>query len=469
MVGLRHPILMTASSSKNRTITAVDLFCGAGGTSTGLRQACGQLGHILHLTGINHWDVAIGTHQANHPDAAHYFEDLDNINPRRLFPDGRIDLLMASPACTHHSRARGDKPMNDQSRSSAWAILRWAEALYIDALLIENVVEFQEWCPLGANGRPMASKKGQTFQAFITSLRSLGYNVEWKVLNAANYGDPTSRERLFILARRGHKRITWPAPTHSETGGETLFEQTERWRSAAEIIDWSLPSQSIFARKKPLAENTLRRISAGLQRYGGLPFLTPNFTERPGQQPRTHCLQSPTPVVTSHGAGMLVQPFLVKFYGGANAEAIDRPLPTVTANYEHFGIAQPIVVELRKNATARSLTAPLSTSITSGAHQALAQPFLIKFTRTGQAYPLAQPIDTITTRDRFALVEPLPLGNGLALDVHFRMLQPHELAAAQGFPKHYQFHGNRSEQIKQIGNAVPVNLARALCFQLLTH
>ncbi len=450
-----------------KQITAVDLFCGAGGSSSGLRQMCNEHDLGLHLTGINHWDVAIDTHQTNHPDSDHYCADLDTLDPYKLFPNGRINLLMASPACTHHSRARGDKPMSDQSRSSAWAVLRWAEALYVDNLLIENVREFIDWGPLGADGRPLASKKGQTFQAFITALRSLGYNVEWKLLNAANYGDPTTRERLFILARRGNRKITWPEATHSAKGEATLFGTTKKWRSAAEIIDWEFPSQSIFERSKPLAENTLRRIAEGLKRYCGLPFLTPNFTERTSQSPRTHAIGAPIPTVTGHGAGCLVQPFLVKYYGGAHSEPITRPLPTVTANYEHYGLAEPFIVELRKNATARGIGDPVSTITTSGAHHALAEPFLVKFNGTGTAYALSQPIDTVTTKDRFGLVQPIPLGDGLALDIRFRMLQPHELAAAQGFPAEYKFKGNRAERVKQIGNAVPVGTAKALCAQLL--
>jgi DNA (cytosine-5)-methyltransferase 1 len=246
---------------RNKTIYAADLFCGGGGTSEGLRQACEMLGYKLWLLGINHWDVAIATHSRNHTYAKHICENLDNVNPRKVIPWGWLNLLVASPECTHHSNARGGKPCSDQSRASAWHILRWAEALRIDNILIENVKEFQTWGPLGSNGRPLKSRKGETFQAFINALRSLGYKVDFRVLNAAYYGDPTTRERLFIVARRGRRPIVWPAPTHSPDGGDTIFGKTKRWRTAREIIDWDIPGQSIFSRKKPLSKNTINRYS----------------------------------------------------------------------------------------------------------------------------------------------------------------------------------------------------------------
>src|SRR5581483_6805346 len=198
-----------------KKIFAADLFCGAGGTSQGLLMAANELRADLELIAINHWNVAIDTHSVNHPYAKHLCTGLDEIgDPRKLVPGGRLNLLCGSPECTHHSVARGGKPMSDQSRSSAWHILRFAEALYIDNLLIENVPEFLSWGPLGVNGRPLKSKRGQLFEQFIASLRALGYSVEWRVLNCADYGDPTTRRRLFIIARRGNKAIRWPDPTH---------------------------------------------------------------------------------------------------------------------------------------------------------------------------------------------------------------------------------------------------------------
>jgi DNA (cytosine-5)-methyltransferase 1 len=232
-----------------KKLHAADLFCGAGGTSTGLVQAAHEVGYDeVKLVAVNHWDVAIATHTANHPGAKHLCETLDNVNPRTAVPSGYLDILVASPECIHHSNARGGTPMNDQSRASAWHICRWAEALYIKTILVENVPEFESWGPLGSNGRPLESKKGALFQNFLDALRSLGYTVDYKLLNAANYGDATSRTRLFVMAKRGRCKIEWPTPTHTADGATTLFGPTQKWRAAREIIDWSLEGHTRVSR-----------------------------------------------------------------------------------------------------------------------------------------------------------------------------------------------------------------------------
>lgn len=200
-----------------RPLRAVDLFCGAGGTSTGLALAAERLGLEVDLLAVNHWATAIETHRRNHPWARHLCKSLHEVNPREAVPDGRLQLLIAAPECVFHSVARGGRPINDQMRMSAWQIVDWLSALYVERVLIENVREFRDWGPLGATGRLLKARKGETYRAFLAAIRSLGYRVEDRVLNAADYGDPTTRERLFILARRGTRRITWPAPTHFPT------------------------------------------------------------------------------------------------------------------------------------------------------------------------------------------------------------------------------------------------------------
>lgn len=482
-----------------RVITAADLFAGAGGTSSGLHAACTEIGAQLKLVAVNHWDVAINTHAHNHPYAEHYCQNLDSVDPRKVVAGGKLDLLVASPECIHFSNARGGKPINDQSRASAWHILRWCEALYVENLLIENVKEFQNWGGLSKSGRPLKNRRGETFIAFLKALESLGYTVDYRVLNAADFGDPTSRERLFIQARRGRKPIIWPEPTHVPQVVPSLFEQNkQKWRTAREIIDWSIPSESIFNRKKPLAEKTLARIFAGLQKYCGLPFIVPNFGERTGQQPRTHSIDNPLPAVTGHGAGALVQPFIVELRNNLDARSIDEPISTVTAGGSHHALCEPFVIPQQSGGSPRSVDRPLPTIATAGAislvqpfligtggpqgsavprsieqplgtvltqnHTALIQPYLIKYNSTGGPLSLDEPLDTISTRDRFGLVVPQL---GAVLDIRFRMLQPHELAAAMSFPKDYKFTGTREQQVRQIGNAVPVNTAKALCLALL--
>ena len=212
---------------------------------------------------------------------------IGRVDPRKVIPGGRLALLVASPECTHHSKARGGKPVEDQRRSSAWHILRWAEAIYIDNILIENVEEFTKWGPISAKGKPLKSKKGETYIAFLNALKALGYRVEWKILNAADYGDATTRKRLFVMARRGNRKIIWPEPTHSHKGEVDLLGQKPKWRAAREIIDWSIQGESIYTRKKPLADNTMKRIYAGLEKFCGIKFVYPDAPVQDGGEPST--------------------------------------------------------------------------------------------------------------------------------------------------------------------------------------
>ncbi|MGE0131902.1 MAG: DNA cytosine methyltransferase [Blastocatellales bacterium] len=569
---------------KAKRIIAADLFCGAGGTSTGLVAACRAKNLSLKLIAVNHWEVAIATHSANHPDVEHLCANLDNIDPRKLVPGGKLDLLVASPECTHHSIARGGKPINDQSRASAWRIVEWCSQITVRHVLIENVKEFRTWGPLGADSRPLKRRKGETYQAFLSALRALGYKVEERILNAADFGDATSRERLFIQARRGRGQICWPEPTHAPVhklqapGLFNAYGDRKPYRPARDIIDWSLEGESIFTRKRPLSPNTMARIYAGLQKFCGLPFIVPNFGERDGQQPRTHAIDKPLPAVTSAGAGAIVQPFIVELRNNQDARSIDQPLSTVATSGAHHALCQPFIMVNRNNnapksveqpiptlctgnhmyliepfliryngnhagqkdgdqrsvgvdkpvptldtsnrlglvqpyiipvnhgksdtrshsvdapmpaittvdawaviepfivamehgGSVRSINAPLNTITTAkgGAH-AVVQPYLVKYNGTADAESVDDPLDTVTAKDRFGLVEPhLHPGERLALlDIRFRMLQPRELASAMGFPKTYHFTGNREQKVKQIGNAVPVGLAQALCAAALS-
>lgn len=392
------------------TLTMADLFCGAGGTSTGARQAAERLGYTVRLTAINHWSRAVETHTANHPDARHLCASLDSLNPRDLFAEGELDLLVASPECTHHSRARGGRPMHDQSRATAWCVTRWAEALRPSVVLVENVPEFEEWGPLGANGKPLPSRKGETFRAWVTSMRSIGYRVQWRILCAADYGDPTTRRRLFVQAVRGRRRIQWPDPTHSP---QTDLFELPRWRGAHEIIDWTISTPTLNQRRRPLAPRTMARIREGLRRYGGQPFVI--AMEHGG---RTVPASAPLPTVTTARGGAMGVAYLLPQQSDGRLRPVAEPTPTVS---------------------------------TSGAIA-----LVIEYYGNGQARPVTDPLPTVTCNDRFALVEAA--GDRIA----FRMLQPHELAAAQGFPTDYRFTGTKTEIVRQIGNAVPCGMSRAL-------
>jgi len=518
-----------------REVYAADLFCGGGGTSSGLKKACEALGRKLWLLAVNHWDIAISTHSQNHPYARHICETLDSVDPRKVVPGGRLDILWASPECTHHSRARGGKPCSDQSRASAWHVVRWADALYIKNIIVENVKEFLSWGPLGANGRPLKSRRGETFRAFLTALESLGYRVDYRILNAAYYGDPTTRERLFIIARRGRRPIVWPEPTHTPNGEAGLFGKTKRWRTAREIIDWNIPGQSIYERKKPLSQNTMNRIYAGMRKFCSKelePFLIQFYGTNDARS-----INRPAPTVTTSGNHTgLCQPFLVEYYGKGKARGVDKPLPAQTTK-DRMGLCEPFLVRFNKGYDGSSIDKPTPTlttkdklglcepfivgaggprgagkprgvdnplnTVLSESHSALVQPFLVGITQTGsngnRIRSVDKPVPTIYTKEKFALCEPFVLGqqscaaprlvnqpvptvagagaialvqpeiSGYKLDIRFRMLRPHELARAMSFGDDYKFSGNRSEQVKQIGNAVPVETAAALCREVLNE
>jgi DNA (cytosine-5)-methyltransferase 1 len=483
-----------------KTYDVADLFCGAGGESAGIMQAAEELGIKVKLTAVNHWDRAIETHAANYPDAEHWCQSVESLDPAKAVPGRRLDLLWASPECTHHSNARGGRPRSDQSRASAWLVLKWLSELYVERVIIENVPEFLSWGPLDEAGRPVRDRKGKTFRAFISSLRSLGYTVDWRILCAADYGDPTTRRRLFIQAVKGRKRIMWPQITHMD-GPENLLG-CKPWVPARDIIDWSIPGTSIFGRKKPLADATMRRIAAGIEKYWkdyAEPFLAVLYGTSTAES-----LDLPLSAVTASGAHhALIEPFLLPnegYYRGNQARPLDKPLTTVTASRGFGALIQPFITryqgshEGESDGDSRNHSAgrPLPAVDTSNRY-GLVEPLLVEYHGTSKPYPASLPVKTITTKDRFALLEPFVFSIGQAsakdrahsineplttvvtkmehclveagpvfLDIRFRMLKNHELKRAQGFPDDYVITGNVTEQTKQIGNAVPPGTARAL-------
>ena len=442
-------------------IFAADLFCGAGGTSSGLALAAHKRGIALDLVAVNHWSIAVATHAKNHPWARHICADLASVeaDPSRLIPGGRLDILVASPECTHHSIARGGKPCSDQSRASAWHVLHWAERLCVEEILVENVKEFESWGPLTMRGRPSKRGKGATFRAWIAALSAMGFTVEWRVLNAADYGDATTRQRLFVRASRRGK-ITWPEKTHAG-----------HWRAAREIIDWKLKGTSINGRKRPLAPRTLQRIEAGLRKFGGEAFLVV-LAHTGADNSRVRDLGQPMPAIPAghRGEHALCEPFVVQFQAGKDVRntgrvrAVDEPLPTQPTE-NRFGLCEPFVIPMEHRGcnALRSVSEPLPTVTTAkGGAFGMCQPFLTKYYGTAGAVPVSKPLDTITSQDRFGLVQPTHNG----MDILFRMLQPHELASAMGF-EGYDFTGTKTDQVRQIGNAVCVHVAEALCGSIL--
>lgn len=543
---------MTASGSRTKTLLGGDLFCGAGGSSTGAIKAATELGYKLTLTCVNHWPIAIETHKKNHPEARHYVVDINMADPVKIVPEGYLDFLMASPECTGFSRARGGKPTNDQQRMPPFRILDWLTKLKVNILIVENVPEFISWGPLDDDGKPDLKSKGMYFQSWFNSIRELGYDAQWRYLNAADYGDATTRTRFFLIARRDGKPIYWPKPSNSATGNPDMIEHLPKWRAAREIIDWSHPGRSLLDDprylKKPLSDKTLSRIAKGLEKFGGAlapyyiqllglatgqketechnpesfvmgkqsspcyrgmdepiptvttqgmatliepvaePFLVSNRlrAERDGEAPRIRDINKPVPTVTSHGAGNLVEAVMIKYYGGDDISSIDAPVPTVTTK-DRFGLVQPFILEINHSGgdgRPVDTSEPLKT-LTSKNGSAIVTPFMVQWDQTGSNGSCVRPVDspmaTVVTKKNTGLVEPvlkavkdgqidprrLVLINGepYLLDIRFRMLENLELARAMGFTdteSTYEFCGNKSEVTKQIGNAVPVNLAKAL-------
>jgi len=445
---------------KAKTVTSVDLFCGAGGTSTGLAEACKELGAPVELIAVNHWTIAVETHKRNHPWATHYCEAIEKIDPRKVVPSGRLKLLVASPECTHHAKARGARPMNDQSRAQCWHILKWCQEIYIENILIENVEEFEKYGPLGADGRPMKSKEGETFRAFVQTLESMDYKVEYKVLNSADFGDATTRKRLFMMCRRPHhKKIRWPSASHTKDpeAPDLFAKDLKPWRPAKEIIDWSIEGQSIFNRKNPLKRTTLERIAAGIRKFCGaaaepfliilrqhmdamsvnqpLPAVCANgnhvavcepkpqafiLQQQSGGAPRS--VEDPTPTIAGKGAQGLVEPrpFMIPFYNEREGQAprthdVGSPVPSIPATGSgKFGLIEPeldgFILPQNKSNKPRSVKQPAPTITTTSRGIGLVQPEAVIITPGGTdlggGRAVTDPLPTVMGKDRFAVVEP---------------------------------------------------------------
>jgi len=464
------------AQSRVKTVRIVDLFCGAGGLSTGAKRALREMGMRAELTAVNHWPLAIETHSRNHPDAIHFCADLETARPLGLVPGGRLDLLIAAPTCTFHSRARGGRPVNDQQRMDPWHVVRWCTELRVKRLLIENVPEFVEWGPCSlVTGRPIASRRGEYFRAWCEALRAIGFRIDYRILCCADYGDATTRTRFFMQGAADGHRIEWPEPTHAQAGSIDLFGERLPWRPAAKIIDWGTPGTSIFTRKRPLRPNTLRRILSGAVRYGWpKPYLEALQALMDGRQPvlevsgaldgdrvpltmatascgAARTIMEPLPTVVTTARPHFVEPILIgaddsllaPYYGsgsGLTSRPVSSPLPTITTK-ARFGLAQPLVVELSNSSSA---SVPRS---------------------------VAEPLKTITTAKGGDKALAAPIANGHRIDILYRMLHWRELSGATSFDDEgetYDFAGNTTEITKQIGNAVPGRTAKALVRALLT-
>ncbi|MGO4672965.1 DNA cytosine methyltransferase [Bosea sp. 2YAB26] len=616
----------------------IDSFAGGGGASTGIEWALGRSPDFA----INHDDDALLMHAANHPQTVHLKENIWKVDPVAVTKGRPIFCLWASPDCRHHSKAKGGAPVSRSVRGLADVILVWAETVSPQIIMLENVEEFAQWGPLGEDGKPCPYHKGAEFARWVRHLERLGYAVEWRELRACDYGAPTIRKRLFLVARRDRKPILWPAPTHARRSDPRVVAgMLKPYRTAAEIIDWSLPCPSIFLTRaearavklqvvRPLADKTLARIARGFKRYvldrpdpfivrtdmtsaylrngvhsvdeplntvttagpfavvtpfitkfrngatgqpidepvptvtansfikrpgGASPlgvvtpflshaqqggrsrpadapahtitastkdqnqvvtgFLVPRYGERPGQEPRSHSVEDPAPVVVPTGNGGSLAACYLAQHNGGDRGAIGRPADEPVATVATAGAQiQPVMgylATLRRNTRSIGPDEPLGTVSTSGAHQAAIMPFVTSYYSSGGQDSAADaPMPTVPTKARFSPItaeialpplspemaerarmvaaflrahgawdgpgEFVTMGEFIVWDIGMRMLTPRELARAQGFPDDYDITaGGRLTETAQrhkIGNSVSPPaaeaVARANCVEALT-
>lgn len=506
---LRPPIVRTWLGPDD---IIFDNFAGGGGVSEAFLRAIGRSPDHA----INHDDEALAMHKANHPETQHHCESVWKVDPVKLCAGRRCAAAWFSPDCKDHSTAKGGKPVDKKIRALAWLMVRYGKAVAPPVMFLENVPEFRDWGPcieIDGELRRDPARKGQTFRRFVRRLERLGYVVEWRILSCCDYGSPTSRRRLFLVARRDGHPIVWPAPTHGPA-----LTGLKPHRTAAECIEWQLPCPSIFMNareadrytkttgtriKRPLVPNTLERIAAGVKEFvldAAAPFIVTlrgtgrshvrssassidvplrtisgegthhgivvpilvqtGWGEREGQRPRYLDIHKPLGTVVAGGVRhALVSAFLsngnsLRDTGGSNVgHAADRPMSTITAQRQKSLVALGLAREYDAKRAARVAA------------------FLIRYNGTSVGQRLDEPLSTVDTRDRFALVTVKIDGYTFVIDdIGYRILEPRELARATGFDDSYVLDPigpggeplTRTAQVRMIGNAVPPDPAAAL-------
>lgn len=513
----------------------IDNFAGGGGASTGMELA---LGFPVDIA-INHDADAIAMHKVNHPYTRHYQEDVFAIDPERVTGGRAVGIAWFSPDCKHFSRAKGGKPVDKKIRGLSWVVLRWAmSSVAPRVIFMENVPEIKTWCPLieiDGQMRPDPAREGETFNGFVAMLTGgiekdhpafseaceflkiepdsedgdrlaagLGYAVAWKELKACDYGAPTIRNRFYLIARRDGQPIVFPEPTHGKG--------RKSYRTAAECIDWSLPCPSIFGRKKELAENTLRRIARGLDKFvlrNASPYIMCNNTNNV-----PHGVNDPLPTQTTGNRNYLCAPSLVQYHseqgkGEVRGQEIGKPIMTIDGSPRYAMSACYLTKYFSGARQAGASLAEPAPTVTAIDHSALAAANLLHYYGgADHASRVDSPLPTVTTLPRHYVVKTYlqkidaarGFGNWACVrellnkyagysiaadeilimeidgeryfisDIGMRMLKARELMLAQGFPPDYiidiESHiGKRYSEAKQIarmGNAVCPPVAEAL-------
>ena len=387
----------------------IDNFAGGGGASTGIELATGRAVDAA----INHDPDAILMHQTNHPQTRHYCESVWDVDPWEVTRGRPVGLAWFSPDCKHFSKAKGSKPVDRNIRGLAWIVLKWAGTVKPRVIILENVEEFQTWGPV-RKGKPVKSRRDETFRKWKEQLQALGYEIDHRELVAADYGAPTIRKRFFLIARCDGKKIIWPERTHAPKDSEEVKNgKCKPWRGAAEIIDWTIPCPSIFDTTdeikekygiravRPLAVNTQKRIARGIEKFvlqNKEPFIVPiGYGERKGQAPRVHDIKEPVSTVVSSGKQYLCQPELSPFIVQVNhkgeqfrGQELKEPIPTITGKHG-YGLATPVMTAIA----------------VSKAEQCLAMPSLIQYhteqSERVRGQGMDEPIMTLDAANRYGL------------------------------------------------------------------
>ncbi|MBZ9600720.1 DNA cytosine methyltransferase [Phyllobacterium chamaecytisi] len=399
----------------------IDSFAGGGGASTGIEMALGRSPDIA----INHNPAALAMHEANHPQTMHLSENIYKVDPLDYVAGKHVGLAWFSPDCKHFSKAKGGKPVERNIRDLAWIVVLWGRRAKPDVIFLENVEEFREWGPLIETDRglmPDPDAKGHTFEQWCKALRSLGYKIEWRELRACDFGAPTIRKRFFLIARRDGKKIVWPNPTHGKpTDPEVISGKKLPWRTAAEIIDWSIPCPSIFDTSeqimtkhglravRPLAPATMSRTARGLKRYvldAARPFLV-NLTHGA----RLESVDEPFNTITGahRGEKSVIAPSLISvahgYSGGRREYPLTDPMATVTSGGISHAVIAPVLTAGQHGGSNRSVEDPHHTITASKKDQnAIIVPHLSKLYGKSDAQTVEGPAHTIATRGKSALV-----------------------------------------------------------------
>ncbi|MVN88584.1 hypothetical protein GO986_17755 [Deinococcus sp. HMF7620] len=394
----------------------IDNFAGAGGASLGIEMAIGR--PVDHA--INHDPTALGLHRLNHPHSHHSIEDVWQVNPRKVARGQDIILAWNSPTCTHFSKAKGAALLDRKIRGLAWVLLRWTALTNVNIAITENVEEFRDWGPLLPDGRPDPKQKGRTFNSWVNALRRQGYEVEYRELRACDYGTPTIRKRLFVIARKDGLPIVWPEPTHAAPNDPRVQAGVLKpYRTAAECIDWDLPCPSIFDRKKPLVRNTLNRVAQGLRRFvleSPQPFLVNKQHQNP---PRS--VDAPlSTITTNHNKNELIQPALApvlsdRMFGRAG-QAANTPLPTITTTHNKTELLAAHLTKFNTGSVGQGVSDPIATITAGGTparestgntHGLVAAQLVTYYGRKSETEVRGQdgsePLRTQTTENRHAL------------------------------------------------------------------